>query len=207
MLAVVRKAKTRLAVAGAIVIVGAVVFRTFVQQSFVIVSTSMSDTLLPGDVIVANRLARSVRRGDVWIFDAPIEAGETMVKRIVGVPGDTLMMRDGMLYLNGARAEDRNIREVYGKDEKLSGSMWRSRSGAHGASRHNWGPIVIQDDSYFMLGDNRDQSRDSRYWGPVSDGRLMARVVFILYSYDSRITSSFPSVKHVRWKRIGKRVR
>lgn len=102
-----------------------------------------------------------------------------MVKRIVGVPGDTLMMRDGMLYLNGAKTEDRDIREVHGKDEKLSGSMWRSRSSAHGASRHNWGPIVIQEDSYFMLGDNRDQSRDSRYWGPVSDGRLMARVVFM----------------------------
>lgn len=113
------------------------------------------------------------------------------------------MMRGGTLYLNGFRPTEKASHEAH----ELLGSAWRDQAPVDGVSRHNWGPLVVPDGSYFMLGDNLDQSRDSRYWGVVARRHLMARVVFILYSYDSQRSSSHLSFKHVRWYRVGKRVR
>lgn len=233
------------------------VIRTFLVEAFRIPSGSMIPTLLVGDWLFVNKLVygphlpftsvtlpgyADPKRGDVVVFESPPQPDEaargadptpTLVKRLVGLPGDTLYMRDGLLYVDGVAQ-----RQGYATGNNYKGNpdetndlfSWQrqyalttSRFGAAPAtSTHdNWGPLVIPPRHYMMLGDNRYCSKDSRYWGLVPRGNLRGRPIFVYYSYrpapddetgtgacdPDRSEKALPFITDVRWGRIGHVIR
>ena len=213
-------------------LVAAVIFlvlRTFLVQTFVITSGSMESTLLEGDFLVVNRAAIGTRvpltpvripgyseprRFDVIVFDPPHEPDLKLVKRLVGMPGDTLEMRERVLFINGERVEEPYLQHVDIGNETHPWMSWQTRYLAPGVdaaeyrpSRDDWGPLVIPPDHFFMLGDNREESLDSRYWGLLERWRLEGRAVFIYFSYNRGSFRPFAFLREIRWGRIGDPIR
>lgn len=200
------------------------VLRTFLVQTFVITSGSMEDTLLVGDMLVANRAAigsripftsihvpgySSPKRGDVIVFDPPHEETLKLVKRLIGLPGDTLEMRDRVLFVNGVAQDEPYLKHTDLPDDRHPWMEWQRDYLAQGVdrvsyapTRDNWGPLVIPDDRYFMMGDNRETSFDSRYWGLLEGWRLEGRAVFVYFSYNKDSYRPFPWIREIRWGRI-----
>ena len=213
-----------------IIAVGLFLFvRAFFVEAFKIPSGSMERTLLVGDFLLVNKLVygaevpftgrrlprlQEPKRGDVIVFVWPKDSSKNFVKRLVGLPGDTLEMRDGQLYLNGvAQAEQYVTRTDPDADPSMSDFEWQrsylvsTAEAAHvHPSRNNWGPLVVSSDSYFVLGDNRDNSLDSRYWGFVPDGLVRGRPMFVYYSYAPDTATRLPWLTRIRWRRLGERV-
>jgi len=209
--------------------VAAVLFlliRFFFLQTFVITSGSMENGLLVGDLLVANRMAfganipwtearlpgyRSPNRGDVVVFDPHHDIDQMLVKRLVGLPGDTLQMIEGALLLNGIPRDEPYVKhENPGSDAPAPEMAWQSEyllpsqePATYTPTRDTWGPLVVPEGHYFMLGDNRDASYDSRYWGPLAVWRVEGKAEFIYYSFDRSLQKPFPWLTSVRWKRIG----
>ncbi len=205
-----------------------IVLRSFVIQNFVITSGSMEETLLVGDFLMVNRLAlggripfttarvpgySKPRRFDVIVFDPPHEDDLKLVKRLIGMPGDTLRMEDRVLFVNGKAVDEPWVRHTDVGDELHPWMEWQQRyvapgvePGKYNPTRDNWGPLVIPEDRYFMLGDNRETSLDSRYWGLLERWRLEGRSVFIYFSYNKGSFRPFPWVREVRWGRIGETI-
>jgi signal peptidase I len=178
----------------------ALFIRTFVVQAFKIPSGSMKDTLLIGDHILVNKFIYGVklpywrkvivpfkhpRRGDIVVFKFPIEPEKDFIKRVVGVTGDVIESRNKTIYVNG-----QPIVEEYAikKDPHIF------PAGAQ--ARDNFGPITVPEDSLFVMGDNRDQSFDSRFWGFVDLKMVSGKAFMIYWSWN---TDKFS----VRWNRIG----
>lgn len=164
---------------------------TFVVQMFKIPSGSMVDNLLIGDHIVVNKFAygpsvstllsrifpaRAVRRGDVVVFRYPPNPSVDYVKRVVGLPGDTIEIRDKVLYVDGKELAEPYV--VHTDPLIVPDKPLLSRR-----VRDQFGPITIADGEYFMMGDNRDESSDSRYWGTVSSGLIKGRAFMVYWSY------------------------
>lgn len=207
------------------------VVRTFVVEAFQIPTGSMENTLLVGDFLLVNKMVygaeipgTSVRLpafdppevGDIVVFEPPERAHQAentnYVKRIVGLPGDTLQMVDGALYRNGAA-----VPEPYAKhsrpfeDPRSPQFDWQRshlipdngrRAQEYRPTRDNWGPIVVSPDSFFVMGDNRDNSEDSRYWGFVPADGVKGRPLVIYFSYDRNKMVPFPWLTEIRWGRI-----
>ena len=153
------------------------VLRSFVIQNFVITSGSMEETLLVGDFLMVNRLAlggrvpfttarlpgySEPRRFDVLVFDPPHEDDLKLVKRLVGMPGDTLRMEDKVLFVNGERVPEPWVRHTDEGDQVDPWMEWQKAYLAPGQdpsgyrpTRDNWGPLIVPEGHYFMLGDNR----------------------------------------------------
>lgn len=206
-----------------------ILLRLFVLDTFYITSGSMEDSLLVGDFLVVNDAAIGTmlpftsiripgysgpRRGDILVFDPPHEENMKLVKRLVGLPGDTLEMRDRVLYLNGEPQEEPYVKSTGLADSSDPWMSWQAsylvadvNRAEYRPTRDNWGPIAIPEDRYFMMGDNRDNSLDSRYWGLLEKWRLEGRVSFIYYSYNSQSYRPFPFLREIRWGRIFDRPR
>jgi len=132
------------------------------------------------------------------------------------VPGDTLQMRDGLLIRNGDRVTERYVEHTEpDMDPSPDDFRWQqdhlvrtaAAAAAYHPSRNNWGPLVVPEKSYFVLGDNRDNSLDSRYWGFVPDSLVKGKPFVIYYSYAPDTMSSFAWLTHIRWTRLGERIR
>jgi len=207
-----------------------VVIRTFVLQPFVITSGSMEGALLVGDMLIANRAAvgvripgtharipgySSVKRGDILVFDPPHVDDLKLVKRLIGVPGDTVSMKDGVLTLNGQLQNEPYVKHEYPTGDDPDPRMaWQAEYLVDGIpietyrpTRDNWGPLVIPEDRYFMLGDNRDTSLDSRYWGLLERWRLEGRASFIYFSFNKGSFRPFPALREIRFGRVFSRIR
>ena len=204
--------------------------RAFLIQTFVITSGSMENTLLVGDYLIVNRAAigskvpflglripgySEARRGDVLVFDPPHEPELKLVKRLVGMPGDTIEMRNKALYINGTLQDEPYVQHVDASgDERHPWMSWQADHLAPGVerdgyrpTRDNWGPLVVPPEHYFMLGDNRDTSLDSRYWGLLEAHRLEGRASRIYYSYDKESIKPFRFIRDVRAERVGAAIR
>lgn len=177
--------------------------KSFFVQAYTIPSGSMEPTLLVGDYLLTNRLSYVVKvpftdtvllrlskpqRGDVAIFRYPVDRSKDFVKRIIGVEGDTIEVRDKVLYLNGRRVNDEHARYI-------PGYHWEG---------DNFGPVTVPKDCYFAMGDNRDNSSDSRFWGFVRTEDLVGKAGIIYFSRDSTTDSL---LHYVRWQRFGQIVR
>ncbi|MGD2067878.1 MAG: signal peptidase I [Gemmatimonadota bacterium] len=202
--------------------------RTFIVEAFKIPTSSMENTLLVGDFLLVNKAVYGAeipgtgihlpalaepRRGDVIVFNPPHEPEKNYVKRLVGVGGDTLRMVDKTLYVNG-----RPLAEPYARfsdtlgDAVHAGMRWQSSyliagPGRRSPSRDNWGPLYVPEGSYFVLGDNRDNSEDSRYWGFVDRDEIRGRPWVVYYSFDPGSDRSLPWISAVRWDRLGSPIR
>lgn len=179
----------------------ALIIRTCVVQSFKIPSGSMEDTLVIGDCLLVNKFIYGIRvpfsdlrlpalrapqRGDVIVFKFPEDRSKDFIKRLIGVPGDEIQVRDKQVYVNGTLYH--NPHEVH-KDTKLLAREV--------APRDNFGPVRVPANSYFMMGDNRDNSYDSRFWGFVPQADIVGLAFIKYWSWDQ--SRWLP-----RWQRIGK---
>jgi signal peptidase I len=203
------------------------IVRTFLVEAFRIPTGSMENTLLIGDFLLVNKAVYGAevpvtrirlpafatpRRGDVVVFFPPHDPTKNYVKRVVGMPGDTLEMKDKALFMNGQRVFEPYAQHVdpfsdpsdprmdWQRDHLPAGRRdWR----AYHPTRDNWGPIVVPQGQVFTLGDNRDNSEDSRYWGFVDDLAIRGRPFFVYYSFERDVTRPFAWLTGIRWTRIG----
>ena len=166
---------------------------TFVVKTFFIPSGSMEDTLLIGDHLFVNRFiygpaptrlerlllpVREPRRGDIVVFRSPEQPTIDLVKRLIGLPGDTIREVDKQLYLNDLRVDDSSY--AVHKDPRVFEN--RPYFDEQERLRDNFGPITVEG-GYFCMGDNRDRSYDSRYWGTMPRRYLKGRAFVIYWSY------------------------
>ena len=183
---------------------------TFVIQTFYIPSQSMEDTLLVGDHLFVNRFIygptptaperkllpfRPVRRGDIVVFRSPETPTLDLVKRCVAVGGDTVQVIDQQLYINGKAPKDSSYALHKNADAGL-GVFADPRL----RLRDNFGPFVVPAGHYFCMGDNRDNSYDSRFWGPLPAHLVKGRALFIYWSYGGRTSSG-------QWEGVGAKLR
>lgn len=187
-----------------IAIVLALVIKTSVVEAYKIPTSSMEDTLLVGDFLLANKFVYGARvplinwrlpafsepqRGDVVIFIWPGDMTTKYIKRCVGIPGDTIIVKDKVLMVNGQPFTNPEFSKFIQVDN--NGSPVVEPRGAGGQnSRDNFGPYVVPAKSYFMMGDNRDNSYDSRFWGAVHQDLILGEAILIHWSWDD---SQFPS--------------
>jgi signal peptidase I len=201
------------------------VIRTFIVEAFRIPTGSMENTLLVGDFLLVNKAVYGAqvpgtgirmpafeepRRGDIVVFTPPHEPRKNYVKRLIGLPGDTLMMQGKVLHLNGRPQVEEYSHHADPHDVFHPNMNWqreylleRADNSGYRPTRDNWGPIVVPADSYFMLGDNRDDSEDSRYWGFVDASAVKGQPLFIYYSFNPKTLRPFPWFTEIRWNRIG----
>lgn len=200
--------------------------RAFLVEAFKIPSGSMEGTLLVGDFLLVNKLVygaevpllskrlpavREPARGDVVVFQWPEDPQKHFVKRLVGLPGDTLEMRVGTLWRNGAAQDEPYIqrgvalREPGGDEFRWQRDYLVGGPGGQGfhPTRNDWGPLVVPPRHYFVLGDNRDNSLDSRYWGFVPDSLMRGSPILVYYSYAPDSGRPLDWLTRVRWKRLG----
>lgn len=181
--------------------------RAFVFQQSKIPSGSMEDTLLIGDYIMVNRFVyaptlfdweskllpvRDVRRGDVVVFKYPPEPEVDYIKRVVGVPGDEISLRRGVLYVNDEKVDEAYVSEAYREGE-------------------NFGPKTVDPDHYFVMGDHRNRSSDSRVWGQVPRRLIKGRALLVWWSYEEdpdaarrqgidNLKAMFSKLLHFPWR-------
>ena len=185
----------------ALAIVLALTIRTFVVQAFKIPSGSMIPTLSIGDHILVNKFlygiklpftdaiivpVSSPRHGDIIVFKYPEDESKDFIKRVVGTPGDVIEVRNKEVYVNGARVDDPRVQHT---DREIQPNK-----------RDHFGPVTVPPGSYFVMGDNRDQSLDSRFWGFVKENKIRGKAFLIYWSWDGADT-------WVRWNRIGRVIR
>ena len=181
---------------------------TFTLQAFEIPSSSMENTLLIGDHVFVDRVTysprtrwfpvvpyREIKRGDIVVFLSPAEAGLFVVKRVIGVPGDRIHLREGVLYVNGVaqnepyviHSQDNyvpsrdNFPAVLPGDTNAVTPEWHLTLGQHMQD----GDVVVPPGAYFGMGDNRDVSYDSRYWGFIPRENVIGRPLFIYWSFET----------------------
>lgn len=208
-----------------------IVVRTFIVEAFKIPTGSMENTLLVGDFLLVNKALygaeipytgmhlpaiRHPQRGDVIVFKWPKDPTKNFVKRLIGLPGDTVEMRDGEVYIDGHPVRERYVvhtepntdpsGEEFGWQRDFLVRRLEASVGYH-PSRNNWGPLIVPEKSYFVLGDNRDNSYDSRYWGFVPDSMVTGRPLVVYYSYERDAVHDYPWLTHIRWGRLGTRIR
>ncbi len=175
----------------------ALLIRTFVVQAFKIPSGSMIPTLLVGDHILVNKFVYRFwdpRRGDVIVFKYPVDESRDFIKRIIAVGGEDLVIKDQKIYINCRPAEPtcQPIADPWGRWEDRYGGAVSETTSVH-----------VPPGSYFVMGDNRNNSQDSRYWGFVRRDKIKGRAFMIYWSWDSE-RDDRGLWDRLRWSRIGK---
>ncbi len=215
---------------------------TTLVQAFVIPTGSMEDTLLIGDHLLVDKLAyapagpiskfllpyETVKHGDIIVFRYPMDVSQTYVKRVVGVPGDRIQIRNKQVYRNGAKLEEpytyfkTDYIDSYRDNFPSEPNTRVSDAAQDMLDKHVVnGEVVVPPNSFFAMGDNRDSSFDSRYWGFVPRENIIGKPLIIYWSYDApteRLASSTISLDHAidllqnfftktRWRRTFKLIR
>jgi len=184
-----------------IAILIAVFIRTFIVQAFKIPSGSMKPTLEIGDHILVNKLSYGIKipflrktliptgepnRGDIAVFIYPVDQSKDFIKRVIGVGGDVIEIKNKKVFVNGTVISDHYA--VHNEEVIFPKSI---------QPRDNFGPVKVPEGTIFCMGDNRDQSYDSRFWGFVRLEDVIGKAFIIYWSWDSDDFSP-------RWSRIGK---
>jgi signal peptidase I len=177
-----------------IAVILALFIRTFVVQAFKIPTGSMENNLLIGDHLLVNKFVvgpttssverallpiRPIKRGDVIVFKYPEEPGRDFIKRVIGLPGETLELRDKKVSINGHPLD-----EPYVHFLEPPGTTSEFREVTSYDVRERYGPVTVPPNQYFVMGDNRDNSQDSRYWGFLPRDYIKGKALVIYWSYD-----------------------
>lgn len=168
-----------------IAVVAAFLIRGFVVQAFKIPSGSMIPTLQIGDnILVAKFLYwfEEPKRGDVVVFKYPRDESKDFIKRVIGLPGEWLEMKGTTVYING-----KPLDEPYAR---YNGNI---------GTREDFGPVLVRPGHIFVMGDNRDNSKDSRYWGLLDEHKIKGKAFMIYFSWNRNGNFSHK----VRWNRVG----
>jgi signal peptidase I len=208
-----------------IAVILALFVRTWVVQAFKIPTGSMENNLLIGDHLLVNKFVfgpepskierallpvRDIRRGDIVVFKYPDEPERDFIKRVIGLPGETVELRNKKVFLNGQAL-----------DEPYVHFLEASHMAAEVTSfdvRERYGPVTVPEGQYFVMGDNRDNSQDSRYWGFLPRHYIKGKALLIYWSYDAgpqeaaetglgaTVKQAFSVVTHfftrTRWERL-----
>ena len=203
--------------------------QAFLVKSFMIISDSLEPTLLVGDALFINKALygaripltsarmpafREPRRGELIVFEGIEEPILTIVKRVIGVPGDTLAMRHDSLFRNWEYVPEPYARHAdptqqMDHAQRLASRRWQlphlvdtSDSANYLPDLRNFGPIVVPDKHVFVMGDNRDASYDGRHWGFLPRENIQGHPMFIYYSYNPKHWRPVPFVTAIRWNRL-----
>ena len=201
---------------------------TTLVQAFIVPTPSMDTTVMVGDHLLVDKLSYAPpglfsryvlpytepKRGDVIVFRYPMDIQENYVKRVMGVPGDHIRLVNKVVYLNGKPLTEPYAQHVFPAPDPYrdnfptepDGPVY-DRAKQMLAEHVQNGELVVPPDNYFAMGDNRDNSLDSRYWGFVPDSLLRGRPMFVYYSYAPDSAQTFAWLTHIRWGRLGERVR
>jgi signal peptidase I len=204
------------------------IIKTFFFEAFQIASGSMTHTLLTGDFLFVNKALygaqipgtkarlpgfRQPARGDVIVFAYPRDPSQDYVKRVIGTPGDTVAMHRGHVLVNGHWVDEPYVQridpdnDVTSPDFEWQRPFYLARSDEdrrrYHPQRDEWGPLVVPPGKYFVLGDNRDDSSDSRYWGFVDATAVKGRTLLVYFSYDRGTHDALPWLMDIRWSRLG----
>jgi signal peptidase I len=167
----------------------AVLIRLFCVAPYKVTDQEMESAVVKGDFILINKFAylvRPPRQGDVIVFEYPEDPDKVFIKRVVGTPGDEVEIKDKKVYVNGRSYEDPH--EVHLEEDLIP----REHN-----PRDNFGPVKVPADSCFVMGDNRDRSWDSRFWGSVKNSKIKGLAFIKYWSWDS-------AGSRVRWGSIGR---
>jgi signal peptidase I len=207
-----------------VAIILALFIRTFVVQAFKIPTGSMEQNLLIGDHLLVNKMVYSpslggfedkllpkkpIARGHVVVFKYPDDPTRDFIKRVIGLPGETVELRNKIVYVDGQPLDEPYVHFL---EAPLSPSD--PEYGYRGDERFNWGPQTVPAGQLFVLGDNRDNSRDSRFFGFVPQEDLLARATVVYWSYEASrgeyahdasewIKDTLMAFARTRWDRIG----
>jgi signal peptidase I len=177
-----------------VAVILALFIRTFVVQAFKIPTGSMEENLLIGDHLLVNKFAfgpttsavekavlpiGDIKRGDVLVFKFPVEPERDFIKRVIGLPGETVEVKERKIYINGAPVDDPHAHYL------LPASSADYREVTSYDVRERYGPVTVPPNHYFVMGDNRDNSQDSRYWGFLPRDLVKGRALVIYWSYES----------------------
>ena len=199
----------------------ALFIRQFVVEAFKIPSGSMIPTLTIGDHLLVNKFVygpripftdmrifrwKEPKRGDIIVFKYPENEDKNFIKRIVGLPGDKVEIRNGVLLINDRPVRIEEIADATSDDGLLGtsqqyvehlGSVSHRMQYLHDQSDNNFGPITVPPEKVFVMGDNRDNSQDSRVWGFVQFNKILGKALIIYWSWDGN------NGRWLRWERIG----
>ncbi len=187
--------------------------RTFVFQAFKIPTGSMENNLLIGDHLIVNKMVfaptvtgverailpgREIRRGDVVVFKYPEDPERDFIKRVIGLPGDKIELHRKKVFVNGQPLEEKYVR--YLEPPSTDGPV------KNDDVREEYGPVTVPPDQFFMMGDNRDNSQDSRFWGFMPKSYVKGKALFIYFSFkeNGSIGNLFSDIQ---WGRLLHRVR
>ncbi|MBI5637616.1 MAG: signal peptidase I [Nitrospinae bacterium] len=172
-----------------VALIAALLIRTFVAQAFRIPSGSMIPTLLVGDQLLVDKVAYRFRppaRGDIVVFKYPGDESRDFIKRVIGLPGDIVEVRAKAVYINGAPLNERYAFHDAFDHMRI-------------IPRDDFGPVTVPPDKYFVMGDNRENSQDSRFWGFLERDKIIGRAFILYWSRD--VDPIFPL--GIRWGRFG----
>jgi signal peptidase I len=211
-----------------VIVIIVLLIRTFVAQAYNIPSGSMKPTLLVGDFILVNKLVyrfSEPQRGDIVVFKYPIDPNIDFIKRIIALPGEEVEVRNNQVFINGkplplievGRGEENGLRKVIYEEVLPEGKKHKVQFYEDFPfSKRDFGPVVVPPNHYFVMGDNRDNSEDSRYWGFVPRENIVGKAFVIYFSGDvpplqTTDVSIFTGIKQLilailnpRFERIGK---
>ena len=194
-----------------VAVVLALFVRTFVVQAFKIPTGSMENNLLVGDHLLVNKLVFAptltgferailptdpIARGDIIVFKYPEEPERDYIKRVIGLPGDTLELKNKTVYINGKALDEPYVHFLF--PDAVPGSPDYTDLDV----RRKYGPVTVPADHYFMMGDNRDNSQDSRYWGFMPRDYVKGKALFIYFSFGEEGSGLTGLLGNARWSRI-----
>jgi signal peptidase I len=180
----------------AIAVILALFIRTFVVQAFKIPTGSMENNLLIGDHLLVNKFVFGpaatgiertllpidpIRRGDVIVFKYPEEPDRDFIKRVIGLPGDTIELRNKKVHVNGMPLSEPYVHFLEPPGDVKPGSADYTDLDV----RRRYGPVTVPANHYFVMGDNRDNSQDSRYWGFLPRDYIKGRALMVYWSYEA----------------------
>jgi signal peptidase I len=191
-----------------VAVILALFVRTFIVQAFKIPTGSMENNLLIGDHLLVNKFVFAptatrpenvllpvdpIRRGDIIVFKFPEDPERDFIKRVIGLPGETVALRNKRVLINDKPLDEPYVHYLIppGEESEFDTDV-----------RVQYGPVTVPEGHYFMMGDNRDNSQDSRYWGFLPESYIKGKALFVYFSFGEEPEGASGTIGGVRWGRV-----